>query len=178
MWTLVRIAFRNVVRNRRRTLITLAAILVGVGVMVTIRGFLNGLQGALISGVVDGQTGALQIHRAGYMKNVLSSPLTLDFAVDPALLAKVKSVKGVKDATPRIAFVGMASSGDDTLVMQSTALDPVQELKVCRRAASPSTRARSSATLRRPSLRTGKRAIRRCWTTASSSLRRWRRVCT
>jgi putative ABC transport system permease protein len=131
MWTLFRIALRNVVRNRRRTLITLAAILVGVGVLVTIRGLMNGLQHALISGVVEGQTGAIQIHRKGYLKNVLSSPLTLDFPVDEAFQKKVLAVPGVAAVTPRIAFVGMASSGDDTLVLQAIAVDPKTEFTVC-----------------------------------------------
>jgi putative ABC transport system permease protein len=131
MWTLLRIALRNVTRNTRRTLITLAAVLVGVGVMVTIRGVMNGLQRSLIAGVVEGQTGAIQIHRKGYLKNVLSSPLTMDFSIDDAFMQKIRSVAGVKAVTPRISFVGMASSGDDTLILQATALDPKHELEVC-----------------------------------------------
>src|SRR4051812_41635250 len=60
MWTLLRIALRNVSRNRRRTLITLAALLIGVGALVSIRGLMNGLQHGLIDGVVKSQTGAIQ----------------------------------------------------------------------------------------------------------------------
>ena len=53
MWTLFRIAFRNVARNRRRTLITLAALLVGVGAAVVTRGLMNGLQRAMPGAPVE-----------------------------------------------------------------------------------------------------------------------------
>lgn len=130
MWTLVRIALRNVARNRRRTLITLAALLVGVGVMVSIRGLLSGFQRGLVLGVVQGQTGAIQVHRTGYLKNVLSNPLNLDFPVD-GVLATVRAEKGVVAATARIAFAGLVSSGEETLFFAATAVDPAGEFAVC-----------------------------------------------
>lgn len=131
MWTLLRIALRNVLRNRRRTLITLAAVFVGVGVMVCIQGILNGLQQALVSGVVNGQVGAIQIHRKGYLRNVLSSPLNLDFALDAALLDKVAAVPGVKAVAPRIVFPAMINAGEETLFLQATGVDPAREFLVC-----------------------------------------------
>lgn len=128
--SLVRIALRNVLRNRRRTLITLAALLVGVSVMVSIRGVLNGMQQALIDNVVQGQTGALQVHRKGYRQNVLASPLTLDFEAKP-VADEVAQVAGVQAVAPRIAFGGMLAVGDETLFLFNQAIDPDAELKVC-----------------------------------------------
>jgi putative ABC transport system permease protein len=130
--SLWRIALRNVLRNRRRTLITLAALLVGVSVMVTIRGVLNGMQQTLVDNVVLGQTGALQVHRKGYLANVLASPLTMDMD-QAAVVAKVKAVPGVKDATARIAFGGMVALGDETIFMFNQAVDPATEFRVCPR---------------------------------------------
>lgn len=127
MWNLFRIALRNVLRNRRRTFITLAALLLGVSVMVSIDGIVNGLQRAMIDSVVDAGIGALQIHRAGYMKNVLASPLTLDFELDDALIEKVRSVPGVKAVAPRIQFAANVSVGETTLFIAASALDPELE---------------------------------------------------
>ncbi len=126
MWTLIRIALRNVARNRRRTLITLAALFVGVGVMVSMRGLLNGLQRALVTNVAEGQTGAVQVHKKGYMENVLATPLTLDFVVAD-VLPKVLAEPGVHAAAARINFAGMVSTGDETLFMAAMAIDPVAE---------------------------------------------------
>jgi putative ABC transport system permease protein len=127
---LVVIALRNVLRNRRRTLITLAALFVGVGVMVSMRGLLNGLQRALLANVTEGQTGALQVHRAGFFKNVLSTPLTLDMEL-AEVIPKVRSQPGVSAVAPRIMFAGMLSTGETTLFMATTAVDSEAELAVC-----------------------------------------------
>lgn len=138
MWKLLAIAFRNVLRNRRRTLITLAALVVGITAVAGIRGVLNGLQAAMVSGTINGQLGALQVHRAGYVANVLSAPLAMDFALDEALLAKVRAVPGVKAIAPRIQFAGsmsVATQGEEepgeALFFAATAVDPAREAEVC-----------------------------------------------
>lgn len=131
--TLLLIAFRNVLRNRRRSLITFLAVFLALTVMVGIRGFLNGLQATIRESVIDGQTGALQIHKKGFLKNVHASPLEMDIPAGPELLAKITAVKGVKAASARIMFGGMANANDTTAFAMFTAIDPVNELKVCPR---------------------------------------------
>jgi putative ABC transport system permease protein len=135
---LLSMAFRNVARNRRRTLITLAAVVIGVTAVGTIRGVLNGLQHSIVLGTIEGSLGAIQVHRTGYLDNVLSTPLSLDFEPNEALLAKIRSVKGVKDIAPRIQFAGTltlsATNENETpeaLFFGALAVDPVLEPKVC-----------------------------------------------
>jgi putative ABC transport system permease protein len=138
MHALLSMAARNVQRNRRRTLITLAALVIGVAAVGTIRGVLNGLQASIISGTVEGSLGALQVHRAGYLANVMSTPLSMDFALDEALLQKVRAVPGVKAVAPRIQFAGTmtlaATDQDDApeaLFFAATAVAPAEESLVC-----------------------------------------------
>ncbi|MDP3151477.1 MAG: ABC transporter permease [Archangium sp.] len=135
---LLSMALRNVLRNRRRTLITLAAVTIGVAAVGTIRGVLNGLQQSIVRGSIEGTLGAIQVHRTGYLANVLSTPLSLDFEADEALLGKVRSVKGVKAIAPRIQFAGSltlsATEGNDApeaLFFGALAVDPLLEPKVC-----------------------------------------------
>ncbi|MHB8873931.1 MAG: ABC transporter permease, partial [Myxococcaceae bacterium] len=112
MKELFKLAVRNLARNRRRTLITLAALVLGVGAMVAVRGFINGMQRSFIDNLVEGQLGAVQVHREGYRDNVLASPLTLDMEDTQALRQKILSVPGVKAVTPRIWFGAMISTPD------------------------------------------------------------------
>ena len=135
---LLSMAFRNVLRNRRRTVITLAAVVIGVAAVGTIRGVLNGLQRSIVLGSIEGTLGALQVHRTGYLANVMSTPLSLDFEADEALLSKVRSVKGVKAIAPRIQFAGSltlsAAEGTESpeaLFFGALAVDPLLEPKVC-----------------------------------------------
>jgi putative ABC transport system permease protein len=131
MSSLLRIAFRNVLRNRRRSVITFSAIFLALAVMVTIRGFLDGMQASIRESVVLGQTGALQIHRRGFLKALNGASLDRGVPVDGAFLARITSVPGVKAATPRIAFGGMINANDATTVAVFTAIDPRFEPQVC-----------------------------------------------
>lgn len=142
--TLVRIAARNLLRNRRRTLLSLAAIAVGVGAMVAFQGFVNGQRQMMLGNLVQGQTGAVQIHRKGYLANVQALPLSLDLADSPALREKIRSVPGVVEVAPRITFGAMLGYPDQPAAdgnpehdvpgksgfFIATAVDPVAEAKV------------------------------------------------
>jgi putative ABC transport system permease protein len=108
---LVRLALRNLARNRRRTVLTLAALAVGIAAITGVRGFLNGLQSTLIHGVTEGGIGALQVHKQGYMASREGVPLTPSFADDPALYARLAAVDGVVGVVPRIPFAGLVADG-------------------------------------------------------------------
>src|SRR5688572_29636185 len=109
---LLKLAVRNLRRNRRRSAITLAAMVIGVGVMVFLRGFINGQQEVILENIVKGRVGGVQVHRAGYVKNVLTSPLQLDMADTPELRQKLASVPHVIAVAPRIEFGAMVSTPD------------------------------------------------------------------
>lgn len=109
---ILKLASRNLRRNRRRTAITLAAMIIGVGVMTTLRGFINGQQQSILENVIDGRIGSVQVHKTGYVKNVLTSPLNIDMADSPELRAKIAAVEGVGAVAPRIEFGAMVSTPD------------------------------------------------------------------
>jgi putative ABC transport system permease protein len=131
MQALIRIALRNVLRNRRRSLITFAAIFISIIATLSLRGLTNGMVDAMQSAVVYGQTGALQVHRTGYLKSTGGSSLDLDVPADAAFLDKIRSVPGVHAVSARIAFGGMVNANDTTSPALFSAFDPVGEPRVC-----------------------------------------------
>jgi putative ABC transport system permease protein len=131
MLSLLRIAVRNVLRHRRRSLITFSAVFLALAIMVGIRGFMNGMQSGMRDSIVKGQTGQLQIHRRGYLKNVAKSSLEMDLPASDEFIQKVTTVPGVTHAAARIQFGGMLNARDSTTVALFTAIDPEQELQVC-----------------------------------------------
>lgn len=141
MGSLLRIALRNVLRNRRRSLITFFAVFLALAVMVAIRGFLNGLQGSFREAIIYGQTGALQIRHKGALKQVTPS-LADDVPADDAFLAKVRAVPGVRAASARIMFGGMVNAHDSTAFAMLFAFDPKAETEVCPRRLEMVTRGR------------------------------------
>lgn len=109
---LLKLAVRNLKRNRRRTAITLVAMVVGVGVMVGLRGFINGQQEVMLENIIKGRIGGVQVHRQGYVKNVLTSPLQLDMSDTPELRATLAAVPHVLAVAPRIEFGAMVTTPD------------------------------------------------------------------
>lgn len=131
MQALIRIALRNVLRNRRRSLITFAAIFVSIVATVSLRGLVNGMVEAMQNAVVLGQAGALQVHRVGYLKLAGGSSLDLDVPADTAFLEAIRAVPGVHAVSARIAFGGMVNANDTTSPTLISAFDPVGEPSVC-----------------------------------------------
>src|SRR4051812_42103074 len=107
--TLFVLATRNLMRHRRRTAIALAALVVGVGALVVLRGLINGQQQVILENIVYGQLGAVQVHREGYLANVQGSPLSLDLEDSEVLRQRISAVPGVIGVSPRLAFGGMLS---------------------------------------------------------------------
>ncbi len=108
----LKLAVRNLRRNRRRTAVTLAALVLGVAALVTMKGFMIGFRGMVIYNQVQGNLGAVQVHRKGYVGNVLGTPLTLDMADTEALRAAILAVPGVVALTPRIEFGAQLATPD------------------------------------------------------------------
>jgi putative ABC transport system permease protein len=111
MSTFLRLAVRNVARNRRRSLITLSAVLLGVTAVLVTRGITDGFLRLMVDDVVRGRTGALQIHATGYMASVDALPLEPSMAYEPALLKRVRAVPGVSGVSGRLIFAGLVSNG-------------------------------------------------------------------
>jgi len=128
---LLRISSRNVLRNRRRSGITFVALFLSVAVMISIRGFFNGMQASMRDATVLGQTGALQVHRKGFLKSANASSLHLDLPTSEAFMARILAVPGIKAATARIVFSGMANANDISGPALFAAIEPRRELAVC-----------------------------------------------
>jgi putative ABC transport system permease protein len=133
MSRLPRLAIRNVARNRRRSRVTLAAILVGVAAAVLLRGMNGGFVDFMIRDVVETRTGALQIHRAGYLDSNEGMPLTLSMPADPIFVERIRAVPGVAAVAGRIQFGGLVTNGLTQTMFVGRAIDPTAEKQVCPR---------------------------------------------
>ena len=128
---LLRIALRNVFRNKRRTAISVFAIFIGIGVMVAIRGFVNGFQRSLVTNTVEARLGAVQIHKKGFGTSVESSPLSLDFEDSAEARKRLLGIAGVRGVAARIHFPIMVNRQDTTVFALATAIEPLNEYAVC-----------------------------------------------
>lgn len=128
---LLRLALRSLLRNRRRSIITLGAVALGVAVVIFAHGFGDGLKQMLIMTQIDNRLGAIQIHKKGYLDAREAAPLELDLDDPAAIIAKVKAVPGVVAVSPRIRFGAILTDGRSSSIVMGEAIDPAQELAVC-----------------------------------------------
>jgi putative ABC transport system permease protein len=126
---LIALAFRNLLRNKRRTLLTALAIMFGAAAIIVLDGFGNGFVKNIIESVVLSKIGPVQIFHKGYIGS--DDPLKLSLKEDPALLSRIAQVPGVTAVAPRISFDGMISNGSESTMFMADAIDPELEYKVC-----------------------------------------------
>jgi putative ABC transport system permease protein len=138
---LVFMSARNLARNRRRTLLAMGAVVVGLLALTVLRGFVNSVQQAQLNTTLLGTTGMLQVHRTGYMKNVLSNPLDLAFEDSTELRENILTTAHVSSLAPRLQFSGsisvsepmgtdLASAGEaKTTFLTANAVDPELDKK-------------------------------------------------
>jgi putative ABC transport system permease protein len=126
-----------VLRNRRRTALAVLGISLGVLSLVALRGFLNGQKAVFRTGLTEGQLGAIQVHRRGYLAHADSLPLWLAFRDSSELRRRILAVPGVRALSPRLLFGALlsppATPPDESPVatpLVLTGLDPALDLQV------------------------------------------------
>ncbi len=133
MSRLPRLAARNVGRNRRRTLITGLALVICVAMVLLLRGFIDGVQDLMVADVVEGRSGALQVHKKGFVDNIESVPTRMNIPYTPELVAKMKSVPGVIGVTGRLMYNGLVGNGLTQTMFVGRGLDLGHEEEACPR---------------------------------------------
>ena len=77
MWSLIKLAFRNVFRFKRRTFITLVAISIGLALLVISISLLDGVDQQSISNIINCQTSHVKIFNKGYFDRKDKFPMEL-----------------------------------------------------------------------------------------------------
>ena len=121
------LAFRNVFRNRRRTLMTLLMVGSGVAGLLLAGGYFAFMIDGLRESTIRDGLGHLQIFTAEHFRR--DEVRVLDTGIDNwrQVAANVKSAPHVRGVAPRIEFYGMVSNGAKSSVFMGNAVDPAAE---------------------------------------------------
>lgn len=126
---LLLLAWRNLQRNRQRTLLTALSVLFGVLASIVLQGLSNAFVDSLIEAKVEAKVGAIQIFRQGYFD--ADEPLRVSLPWRQELVTRILQTEGVTAVAPRIEFDGLLSNGTEATMFQGSAIDPALEYKVC-----------------------------------------------
>lgn len=123
-----KLAWRNVWRNKRRTLLTLLTIMVGCAMIIFMNSIGKGGHDQMIEDAVALNTGHIQIHEKGFWDNQ-----TIDYAFEPApdFLEGLRKDPRIAALAERVMAGGLLSFRDNTRGMIIQGIDPEQERQVC-----------------------------------------------
>ncbi len=116
-------AYRNVWRNKRRTIITLVTVTLGTSFILMMRFFSYGSHEETIKNAVSLSSGYVQIAANGWLEN---KPLERALDVDSSLLQKIHSA-GVETIAPRIFSYALAAKGSSSRFVAVVAGNPDKE---------------------------------------------------
>jgi ABC-type lipoprotein release transport system permease subunit len=120
----LKMAWRNIWRNKRRTLITAASILFAVFFAIIMRSIQLGTYKNMIDNVVQAYTGYIQIFDHRFKKDETIEH-TMDYSKD--LMNNILSDENVSIAVPRLESFALASTGSQTKGVMVVGTDPYQE---------------------------------------------------
>jgi putative ABC transport system permease protein len=121
------LAYKNLWRNRRRTLLTEISILFGVLVIVGSGNFINGMQRDWAKFEINSNTGAFQLEHRDYQDMRKAEPLQVTLENGGALVDKVAKISGVRAVYGKLNFSGMVSSGLKSTFFDGRAVDVVRQ---------------------------------------------------
>ncbi len=124
---LLKLAYRNLWRNKRRSLIMLAAITVGLAALIFVWGFIDGMNEQTIENSTTYLTGHIKIHKTGFHKD---KALYSTLPYNQALQQRLSKNADVVAITPRIEDQAMISGADEARGVKVIGVDPVLEPKV------------------------------------------------
>ena len=126
---ILKIAFRNTFRQKRRTILTALAMVVGFTLLSVTIGLSDGAYGNIISMFTRNRIGHIQVHRNGY----LDKPSLYETIDDYTTVGEaIQDVAGVEAWTPRIYAAGLGSVSEKSTAVQIIGVDVARETRATR----------------------------------------------
>ncbi|MEO9964248.1 MAG: FtsX-like permease family protein [Reichenbachiella sp.] len=123
----LKLAWRNIWRNKRRTFITMASIVFAVLLAILLNSVKEGVLIKMQENVVSFYTGAVQLHKAGYWdEKTLDNSMTYS----DSLVAQVVNHPDVDAAIGRLESYALAASEKYTKVCMVVGIEPENETLV------------------------------------------------
>jgi ABC-type lipoprotein release transport system permease subunit len=126
MW-IIKLAWRNLWRNKRRTLITISSVCFGLVLAIVFIGLGDGTYGTMINSAARLGSGHITLENPGYRKSLLTR-LTLR-SIDE-VVKRLEGMEEIKGWAPRILGQAMLSTSYGSVGAAFMGVDPEQEGRV------------------------------------------------
>jgi ABC-type lipoprotein release transport system permease subunit len=117
------LAWRNILRHGRRSLITIAAIAIGLAALLFLWGLNDGIHSAMIRNFQSTFVGSLQINQQGFF----NQPKPGTYIRNSKVVIAALETTDVKRWTPRLQSFALAAGADTSAGMLLVGVDPRRE---------------------------------------------------
>jgi putative ABC transport system permease protein len=128
--TELKLALRNLARERKRTLISLAAIVVGVVGYLLAGGFIDWIFWAIRESAIDNGLGHIQISAKGYRDAGQADPGAYMLPANGPQKDAIARLPGVVAVSPRLMISGLVSHGEVTVPFAGEAIEPDVDARI------------------------------------------------
>lgn len=123
------LAWKNVLRNRRRSMVTIMIAAVGCTAILVASGFALYTYNILSDGAAR-EYGHVTIAHKDFFERDEETPMQFGIADYRELTARLEKDAEVRHVLPRVSFSGLASNGDKSLIFLGTGANVVAESEV------------------------------------------------
>jgi len=123
----IKLGWRNIWRNKRRSMVVISSIGLGVFLMIITMSIVNGMNYQMIDNTISTSLGHVSIHKKGFSENLKPS---YGFTVQADSLERIRKTDGVTAAAPRVKIQGVVRSSEAAQGVIITGIDPEQERAV------------------------------------------------
>jgi len=124
MTQLFKMAFRDLGRNKRRSLLSALAVSIGMSLLLLMASIVDGEMRGALQNTIRLQSGHLQIRPVDYNENKTSLNWADLIANPQGVIAQLKTIPQVTEATPRLFASGIVSRGENSAGVQVIGIDP------------------------------------------------------
>ena len=129
MTSTLNLAARNLMRYRRRTLLTALLITLGVAALLLFVAAAGSFKQTMVGSITDSMLGHLQIHRKGYTASIDNLPLNM--SLQPKAVSKIESALKAEPAvaaySKRVKLGAMFSNFTENTSIRLNGIDPAAE---------------------------------------------------
>jgi putative ABC transport system permease protein len=120
---LLKLALRNLFRNKRRTILTMITVIIGIMGFIFSHATVRGIEQSFVRTEITTESGHLRITRTGYLKEEEILPLDLPLVQPQKLRQAIEKQWPQAAVVERLVFTGQIGDGKHLLTVRGVAID-------------------------------------------------------
>ncbi|MGM0508442.1 MAG: ABC transporter permease [Fusobacteriota bacterium] len=116
-----KLGMRNIIKNHRRTILTMLTIIIGMVSVIIARGFVDYSMWGLKESTIRSGLGHFQIYKEGFNEHGEEEPYKYLIDDYKSVIREISRIGGIKYFAPRIQFQGIISNDDKSTVVMGFA---------------------------------------------------------